>query len=234
MRIQRRTIFISILIVVVGLFAALGFRYWYQPTYDYYSTDQASVTGNLARVAAPASGRVDSVSFDVGSTVAKDGLLAQLKVVAAAAPPAAIAGSGTTVGPAVPSVLARVTSPIDGTVASRDVNVGDTVAAGQPIATIVNLNDLWVVVNADEARVAEVKVGQTASVYIDAVNETFQGKVTDIGSATTDVTAPASVSTFGSSDSTKRVPVKVVFDYTGFRLVPGMSATVTIDTHISQ
>ena len=81
----------------------------------------------------------------------------------------------------------------------------------------------------DEARLAEIKPGQAADVHVSDASKTFRGKVTDIGSATNDlITAVLSLT---SSDSTKRVPVKIVFDYSGYRLTPGMSANVTIYTN---
>ncbi len=222
---RRRVIFIVVFIVVLGLLAALGYVYWYQPTYTYYSTDQASVAGSLVNVAAPASGQISDLYFDVGTTVQKDDVLATIKVVNPAA-------SLVSAGPSVSRVLAHITSPVSGTVAARSVSVGNTVVAGQSIATLVNLSQLWVVVNVDEARLAEIKPGQVADVQVSDAGKTFRGKVTDIGSATNDLLT--TVLSLTSSDSTKRVPVKVVFDYSGYRLTPGMSATVTIYTHGAQ
>ena len=221
MRTQRRVIFIAGLVIFLSAMVALGYRYWYQPTYAYYNTDQASVTGSLVNVAAPASGQISDLYFDVGTNVQKDDVLATIKVVNPAA-------SLVSAGPSVSRVLAHVTSPVSGTVAARNVSVGNTVVAGQPIAMLVNLNQLWVVVNVDEARLAEIKPGQAADVQISDESKTFRGKVTDIGSATNDLIT--TVLSLTSSDSTKRVPVKIVFDYAGYRLVPGMSATVTIYT----
>ena len=218
---RRRIIFTAVFIVVLGLLAALGYVYWYQPTYTYYNTDQASVTGSLVNVAAPASGQISDLYFDVGTDAQKGDVLATIKVINPAA-------SVVSAGPSVSRVLAHVTSPVSGTVAARNVSVGNTVVAGQPIATLVNLNQLWVVVNVDEARLAEIKPGQVADVQISGENQTFRGKVTDIGSATNDLLT--TVLSLTSSDSTKRVPVKIVFDYSGYRLTPGMSATVTIYT----
>ncbi|MDE3088352.1 MAG: efflux RND transporter periplasmic adaptor subunit [Chloroflexota bacterium] len=219
---RRRIVFIAVFIVVLGLLAALGYNYWYQPTYAYYSTDQASVTGSLVNVAAPASGQISDLYFDVGTNAQKGDVLATIKVINPAA-------SVVSAGPSVSRVLARVTSPVSGTVAVRNVSVGNTVVAGQPIATLVNLNQLWVVVNVDEARLAEIRPGQVANVQISNESKTFRGKVTDIGSATNDLIT--TVLSLTSSDSTKRVPVKIVFDYSGYRLTPGMSATVTIYTN---
>lgn len=219
---KSRPIFIVILLVVLGLVAALGYRFWYQPTYEFFSTGDAKVSGSFVRVAAPASGQISDLYIDVGATVKKGDVLATIKVISAA--PSAIAA-----GPSVPRVLTRVTSPITGTVSVRNVSAGETIAAGQTVASIVDLQQLWVVVNVDESRVAEVHSGQAADVEIGDVNRTFRGKVTDIGSATNDVAAPT-LSLNSSSDATQKVPVKIVFDYAGARLVPGMSANVTIYT----
>lgn len=222
MRNQRRIIFIALLVVgLVGL-GFLGYRFWYQPTFEFFSTGDASVTGSFVRVAAPASGQITELAADVGTSVKKGDVLATIKVVSAA-PSAAAAG------PSVPRLLARVTSPINGTVAVKNVSVGETIAAGQSLASLVDLSQLWVVVNVDESRVAEVRIGQTADVEIGDVNRTFRGKVAEVGSATTNVASP-SISLNTSSDTTQKVPVKIVFDYAGARLVPGMSATVTIYT----
>ncbi len=217
-----RPVFLVGVIVVLGLLAVLGYRFWYQPTYDFFSTDDASVTGSFVRIAAPASGQINDLLADVGTSVKKGDVLATIKVISTA--PSAVAA-----GPSVPRVLARVTSPISGTLATRNVSVGETIAAGQSLASIVDLQRLWVVVNVDESRVAEVRSGQTADVEIGDVNRVFRGKVADIGSATNNVAAP-SISLTSSSDTTQKIPVKIVFDYTGAPLVPGMSATVTVYT----
>ncbi len=217
-----RRVFLVGVIVVLGLLGVLGYRFWYQPTYEFFSTSDASVTGSFVRVAAPASGQISDLLADVGTNVNKGDVLATIKVISTG--PSAVAA-----GPSVPRMLARVTSPISGTLAVRNVSVGETIAAGQSLVSIVDLSQLWVVVNVDESRVAEVHSGQTADVEIGDVNRVFRGQVADIGSATTNVAAP-SISLTNSSDTTEKVPVKIVFDYAGARLVPGMSATVTIYT----
>jgi multidrug resistance efflux pump len=218
---RRRIVLIAVVILLLGLLTALGYTFWYQPTYAYYNTDQASVTGSLVNVAAPAAGQISDLYFDVGTNAQKGDVLATIKVINPAA-------SVASAGPSVARVLAHVTSPVSGTVAVRNVSVGNTVAAGQPMATLVNLDQLWLVANVDEARVAEIRPGQAADVQISFEGKPFHGKVTDIGSATNDLITTALSLT--SSDSTKRVPVKIVFDYSGYRLTPGMSASVTIYT----
>lgn len=220
---NRRIILVAGLLVGLGFVAALGYRFWYQPTFDFVDTDDALVAGSLVRVAVPASGQINDLYIDVGDEVKKGDALATIKVVSSAPSVAA--------APSVPRVLARVMSPITGAVATRNVSVGDTVAAGQALATLVDLNQLWVVVNVSETRAAELRTGQSADVAIASVNRTFRGKVAEIGSATTEVTAaPGPLGLTASSDTTKKIPVKVTFDYSGYRLVPGMSANVLIYT----
>ena len=212
----RRVLLVGIIVALVLLGAAgLGYLYWYQPTYDFFSSNDASVTGSFVRVAAPASGQIYDLLVDQGASVKKDEVLATIQVIST--------------GPSVSRLLAYVTSPISGTLTVRNVSVGETIAAGQSVASIVDLQQLWVVVNVDESRVDEVRSGQTADAEIGDVHRTFRGKVADVGSATNNVVAP-SISLTSSSGATQKVPVKIVFDYTGARLVPGMSATVTIYT----
>jgi multidrug resistance efflux pump len=210
-----RLVFLVAVIVALGVLGALGYIFWYQPTYAFFSTSDASVTGSFIRVAAPASGQIHDLFADVGTSVKTDDVLATIEVISTA--------------PSAPRLLAYVTSPVSGTFAVRNVSVGETIAAGQSVGSIVDLNQLWVVVNVDESRVDQVRAGQTADVQIGDVNRTFRGQVADIGSATNNVLSP-SISLTNSSDTTQKVPVKIVFDYTGARLIPGMSASVTIYT----
>jgi multidrug resistance efflux pump len=219
---KRRVILISVLIVVLGILAVLGYRYWYQPTYDFVNVDDATVSGSLVRVVAPAAGQISDVFFDVGTSVKQNDALATVKVVSAA-PSVATA-------PSVSRVLARVSSPINGTVASRSVNVGDTVVPGQAVATIVNLNSLWVTANVEETRAKEIRPGLAVDVTIPAVGKTFRGTVREIGSATTDMTTGSSAISLNSSDTTKKVAVKIAFDYADYQPVPGMSANIMIYT----
>ncbi len=219
----RRILLVGFIAVLVLIGAAgVGYLYWYQPTYNFFSTSDASVTGTFVRVAAPASGQIYDFRADAGTSVKEDEVLATIQVTSAA--PSAASG-----GPTISRLLAYVTSPISGTVAVRSASVGEMIAAGQPVVSIVDLQQLWVIVNVDESRFNEVRSGQPADVQIGDVNRTFRGTVADIGSATNNVLSP-SLSLTSSSDTTQKVPVKIVFDYTGVRLVPGMGATVTIYT----
>ncbi|MBN1305278.1 MAG: efflux RND transporter periplasmic adaptor subunit [Anaerolineales bacterium] len=74
-------------------------------------------------------------------------------------------------------------APFDGTVAGLDVRVGETVAAGQKVASMADFSD-WIVKTTDltELDVVEIKEGQDVIVTLDAIpNKPLAGKVKSIG-----------------------------------------------------
>jgi membrane fusion protein, heavy metal efflux system len=75
-----------------------------------------------------------------------------------------------------------VKSPIDGTVADRDITAGQSVPeAGAKIMTVTNDRQVFATANIYERDLAKVKIGQEAKVKVG--NETFTGTVSRIGSA---------------------------------------------------
>jgi len=84
--------------------------------------------------------------------------------------------------------LCRIRSPIDGIVISRNVDVGQTVAASLQSPTLfVIANDLsrmQVLANVDEADVGKVKEGMLAQFTVDAFpGEVFKGKIREVRQA---------------------------------------------------
>jgi len=81
--------------------------------------------------------------------------------------------------------IARVTSPMNGVVIKRGVELGDTITsgvssfnAGTVVFTVADLNSLIIRVNLNEVDIAKVKVGQTVRIALDAYpQKTFTGKV---------------------------------------------------------
>jgi len=77
----------------------------------------------------------------------------------------------------------RIRAPIDGTVLQININPGElaTPSAVQPLALVANLSTLNVRAELDERDVAEIKVGQAASVRAAAFpGKEFAGTVTSI------------------------------------------------------
>jgi RND family efflux transporter MFP subunit len=78
----------------------------------------------------------------------------------------------------------KLLAPISGMIARRIVNPGETVGAGMPVFTIVDLNPVKVRVGVPETDIARVKAGQTASIQIPAMaDRSFEGRVELVGVA---------------------------------------------------
>jgi membrane fusion protein, heavy metal efflux system len=111
-----------------------------------------------------------------------------------------------------------VKSPIDGTVADRDITTGQSVPeAGAKIMTITDDRQVLATANIYEKDLARVKVGQEATVKVG--NEIFTGSVSRIGTA---VEGPSRV-----------VPVQVAIGNSGGSLKSGMFAELRLVTEES-
>lgn len=75
----------------------------------------------------------------------------------------------------------RIAAPADGTVMAKLVEPGELVAAGRPIATLVNLEELFVRVYVAEREVGRIRLGAAASVSVDAYpGRLFAGEVSEV------------------------------------------------------
>ena len=86
----------------------------------------------------------------------------------------------------------KITSPIDGIVVSRAIDIGQTVAAAFQAPTLFTIaNDLTkmqILANIDEADVGKVHEGQDASFTVDAYpGEQFRGKIREVRQAPTTI-----------------------------------------------
>jgi len=114
-----------------------------------------------------------------------------------------------------------ISSPINGIVISRNVNVGQTVAASfqAPVLFIIanDLREMQVTCSVDEADIGKVKEGQRAKFTVDAFpDDTFYGKVTQVRFSPVEV---QNVVTYDTIIEVENPELK---------LKPGMTATVTI------
>jgi HlyD family secretion protein len=121
----------------------------------------------------------------------------------------------------------RILSPVDGVVISRNVDIGQTVAASFQTPTLFSiaqdLTQMQIDTNVDEADIGRVMVGQTVSFTVDAYPDTtFPGKVAEIRNAPTTV----------QNVVTYDVVVKVANPER--KLKPGMTANVSVITATAQ
>lgn len=117
----------------------------------------------------------------------------------------------------------RIVSPVNGMVISRNVDVGQTVAASFQTPTLFNIAEdltlMQIDTSVDEADIGKVRVNQSVEFTVDSYPEIiFKGKVAEVRNAPTTV----------QNVVTYDVVVKV--DNSDLRLKPGMTANVTITT----
>jgi HlyD family secretion protein len=74
-----------------------------------------------------------------------------------------------------------VRAPVAGRIEVFDLRPGDLVAPNQPVATLLEPDELWVRVYVPETRLGEVAVGQTARIRVDSFpGRDFPGRVVEI------------------------------------------------------
>lgn len=76
--------------------------------------------------------------------------------------------------------FATITSPIDGTVVDKRVNVGDTVAPGQIVVTLLDPTRMQLVASVRESLTRHLSVGATVSVKLDVLDHACSGTVSEI------------------------------------------------------
>src|SRR5204862_6541249 len=120
-----------------------------------------------------------------------------------------------------------IRAPIDGVVVSRNVDIGQTVAASLQAPTIFtiaqDLTKMQVYAKTDESDVGNIKVGKEVTFKVDAFpKETFRGMVSQVRMNATTVQNVVTYDTI------------VDFANPDLKLFPGMTAYVTIPVATGQ
>ncbi len=114
--------------------------------------------------------------------------------------------------------LARTTlpAPITGYVAKRSVQVGQRVAAGMPLLSVVPLNALWVDANFKEVQIARMRIGQPVTLKSDLYGSDveFHGRVAGLAAGTGSAFAllPSQNASGNWIKIVQRVPVRITLD----------------------
>ncbi len=135
-------------------------------------------------------GKVKSVNFTVGDEVTKNDEIAVID-------------------------REKITAPFDGVLLELPLAVGDEVASGGSVAMVMGKDGFTMGIAVDETEISSVKLDQEVTFTVDAVSNTFTGKVTKISY------------NGSSSGGSVAYQITAAFDYaTG--IYPGMSATAKI------
>ncbi len=126
-----------------------------------------------------------------------------------------------------------IRAPFDGVVSKRSVEPGSVVSAGQPLFSLVDLEDLWVTANFKETQLKGMKLNQHATIHVDAFDRDYHGYVQSFGGATGARFSllPPENATGNFVKVVQRVPVRINFDKgedPEHRLRPGMSVEPTV------
>jgi membrane fusion protein (multidrug efflux system) len=130
----------------------------------------------------------------------------------------------------------RITAPASGEVSRKQVEVGQLVAPGQPLMSIVADTGVWVTANFKETQLATIRPGQPVEFEIDAYGGCVgEGKVASVSGATGAKFAllPPDNATGNFTKVVQRVPVRIAVTKpcaANRPLRPGLSVVVHIDT----
>jgi membrane fusion protein (multidrug efflux system) len=111
---------------------------------------------------------------------------------------------------------ATLLAPVDGVVAKRTVQLGQRVAAGTPMLSLIAMDQLWVEANFKESQLRNLHLGQPVELTADVYGKkaVFHGKVTGLGAGTGAAFAllPAQNATGNWIKVVQRVPVRITLD----------------------
>jgi HlyD family secretion protein len=123
-------------------------------------------------------------------------------------------------------------APVSGVVSRLSIELGEIVMTGtmnNPASVIMTISDLGMMqveAEVDESDIVDVHPGQPSKITVDAIPDTtFKGHVITVGNSGRQ-TAPGA----SASDEVVNFEVKVQFDQPDWRLKPGMTADVEVET----
>ena len=220
----------GLILAIVGA-SIFGFDQWSKSDLSgrFVSSNNAQVVADLVQVGSINAGRIVAMDVDVGSTVLEGQVIAVVGI------PAVISRSSITDTSKmgfrdVQDQLFEVVAPRSGVIAARWAKKGDTLPAGQRIATLVDQRRVWIEANIDEKKIERVRPGQPVEIEITGRDGKLTGKVETVSPVTADTLA--SPSDRGLAGNGRRVaqviPVKIRLDEDNLSLIPGSSAEITI------
>jgi membrane fusion protein (multidrug efflux system) len=129
-----------------------------------------------------------------------------------------------------------VKAPIKGVVSRKSVEPGQVVQPGQPLMSIIPLEQVWITANFKETQLANMRPGQPVTIKVDAYGgRKFKGHVDSVAAATGSRFSllPPENATGNFVKVVQRVPVKIVLEQgqdPEHMLRPGMSVTPIVQT----
>ena len=127
-------------------------------------------------------------------------------------------------------------APVAGQVAKRTVQVGQRIAAGAPLMSIIPLDQVWVEANFKEVQLRQMRIGQPVKLRADLYGSKieYEGRISGVGAGTGASFAllPAQNATGNWIKVVQRVPVRVELEGKQLGQHPlrvGLSMEATVD-----
>lgn len=131
----------------------------------------------------------------------------------------------------------QIRSPVTGYVSQRSVQVGAQISPNTPLMAVVPANQMWVDANFKETQLANMRIGQPATVVSDMYGDkvVYQGKVVglDMGTGSAFSLLPAQNATGNWIKVVQRLPVRIELNAQQLAQYPlriGLSTLVTVNT----
>lgn len=110
----------------------------------------------------------------------------------------------------------KLYSPISGVLVKKNTEVGEIIGNGTQLFTLSDISTVKATAFIPENELHSIKIGQQATVLVSSLNETFSGKITEVGSA--------------ADPSSRAFTFKITIPNHKMRIRPGMIAEVKIKT----
>lgn len=211
---KRKTMIYTILAVMVLALGTIAVFYWFENT-NYVATEDAKVTGDLVTVSPQIFGKLLELNLEEGDSVIKDQILGRQEMINL---------PETSIDQSV------FRAPISGIVIKKQGTVGEVVSPGQTIALIIDPSKLYVNANIEETKLGRLRQGEKVDITIDQFSgEKFSGKIKSVGQASNSTFSLLPSSTSGTfTKVVQKIPVKIEFDKSDNKLLPGTNAVVKI------
>ena len=216
MRNRRVLIPVAIVLALLIIFGVGGYLLY--NNYNFYSTDDAQVTGNIVNIVPTSSGTLTSLDVQVGDTVSAGQSI------------------GTVKTDAQPFFVIHLRAPFTGVIVQVPGVVGQTASPTAAVAQETDLSTVKVTAYVDESAIKNISVGQMVDIHADAFGgQNFTGHVNQIVNAAAGQFSLLPTEDNSSGNFTKvsqRIPVFIhIDDNSSLSLLPGMSTEVTIHLH---
>jgi membrane fusion protein (multidrug efflux system) len=184
--------------------------------------------------------RTDADAAKANLTAAREALEAQdemVKGVSIATHPETVAAKAALDKARLELSRTVIRAPIDGIVAQRKAQIGQSVQPGQSLMNVTPIAQAYVDANFKEGQLSDVRVGQPVELTSDLYGGkiVYHGRVAGMGGGTGSAFAviPAQNATGNWIKVVQRVPVRIALDPKEMAARPlrvGLSMTATIDT----